>query len=65
MKIAPILILFIINVFIAKAQEIEKKSYSAQKVTALNITVDGLFTEPEWITTSWENQFIQHEPYEG
>jgi len=65
MKIAPILILFVIAVFTAKAQEVEKKSYSAQKVNDLNITVDGLFTEQEWISTPWENQFIQHEPYEG
>ena len=65
MKIAPFLILFIITFFTSQSQEIEKKNYSAQKVDVLNISVDGLFTEPEWLATPWENQFVQHEPYEG
>jgi hypothetical protein len=65
MKITPILILFVITIFTAKAQEIEKKNYSAKKVDDLNINVDGLFIEPEWLATPWENQFVQHEPYEG
>lgn len=65
MKISPILILFVITIFVAKAQELEKKNYSAQKVDDLNITIDGTLNEPEWQTTNWENQFVQHEPYEG
>jgi hypothetical protein len=65
MKIALNLILFVFIVYIACAQETEKKSYSANKVDVLNITVDGKFDEPEWHTAGWENQFVQHEPSEG
>ncbi|HSO87762.1 MAG TPA: DUF5916 domain-containing protein [Draconibacterium sp.] len=65
MKIATILILPVIAFFTAQSQEIEKKNYSAQKVDGLIISVDGLFNEPAWLATSWENQFIQHEPFEG
>jgi len=35
MKIAPILILFIITIFTTEAQEIEKKKYSAKKAEGL------------------------------
>lgn len=65
MKIAPILILFIITIFTTEAQDIEKKSYSAKKIEGQNINIDGILSEPEWQTIVWENQFVQHEPYEG
>jgi hypothetical protein len=65
MKIALNLILFVFIVYISRAQETEKKSYSAQKVNDSNITIDGKFDEAEWLTAHWENQFIQHQPNEG
>ena len=64
MKITSVLLLLLTYNF-AFAQEIEKKNYSANKVNSLKITIDGNLNETEWQTANWENQFIQHEPYEG
>ena len=64
MKITSVLLLLLTYNFVFD-QEIEKKNYSANKVNTLNINTDGNFNEPEWQTANWENQFIQHEPYEG
>ncbi len=63
MKIIFIPILLFVCLFI-QAQE-NKKSYSANKINDLNISIDGLFSEPEWLNCAWVNDFIQFEPYEG
>ena len=65
MKIAPLLILLVFTFFTAAAQKIEKKNYSAKKTNELNITIDGLFNEPDWLSAPWENDFLQFEPYQG
>ena len=64
MKIA-LVFLFLLTCSFAFAQEVEIKNYSANKVNDLNITIDGVLNEAEWQTANWENQFIQHAPYEG
>ncbi len=64
MKITSVILLLLTYNYVF-AQEIEIKNYSANKVNDLNITIDGNINETEWQTANWENQFIQHEPYEG
>lgn len=64
MRIASVIILLFTCQFIF-AQEIEKRNYSAKKIEALNIAIDGKFNDLQWLTANWENQFVQHEPYEG
>ena len=65
MKIKLILILLFITLLNSYSQEIVNKKYNAQKINDLNITIDGNFNENDWQNASWENQFIQYEPYEG
>nr|WP_321356555.1 DUF5916 domain-containing protein [uncultured Draconibacterium sp.] len=62
MKIATVLLFF---VFIQTISAQEKRTYIATTAENLNITVNGVFDEPEWQNANWENNFIQHEPIEG
>ena len=64
MKLNAVFILLLSCNF-AFSQELELKNYLAQKVEDLNINIDGNFSETDWKTANWENQFIQYEPNEG
>lgn len=62
MKITSVFILLLLSCFL-HAQE--KRNYTATTSKNLEITVNGVFDEPEWENANWENHFIQHEPVEG
>lgn len=62
MKIASVL-LFLLYTSVVFAQE--KRNYSATTTENINITVNGIFDEPEWQNANWANNFVQHEPVEG
>ncbi len=64
MKIALVLVLLTFTILLS-AQEIEKKNYTAKRVTDLKLTIDGNLDEPEWQTANWEDHFTQYEPLEG
>ncbi len=57
--------LLLFSCYFISAQKIEKRNYSAKTAKDLNITINGVFDEPEWQAANWENDFIQHEPIEG
>ena len=59
--------LTIFPTFISHGKEVEKRQYTTRKITITekSPSIDGLFNEQVWETVQWEDQFIQHEPYEG
>ncbi len=64
MKIA-LTLLFMISAYLMHGQEIEKRKYTSNKLTDVEITIDGKLNEPIWQTTNWEDHFVQYEPSEG
>jgi len=64
MKFTFVSLLLLVSL-LCTSQEVEKKNYITQTLENLNITVDGMFKEPEWQQANWINQFIQFEPLEG
>lgn len=48
-------------------KEIEKRTYSTKKIEITDKvpSIDGVINESAWETVKWEDNFIQHEPYEG
>ncbi|WP_303922784.1 DUF5916 domain-containing protein [Draconibacterium sediminis] len=62
MKIAAVLWLLL---FFCTVSAQEKRTYKATTTAKPDITINGVFDEPEWQNANWENDFIQHEPNEG
>jgi len=62
MKVVAVLFLILsFNQLIAQ----QKRNYTASTSENINISIDGIFDEPEWQNANWENNFIQYEPTEG
>lgn len=64
MRIA-LLLLFTFTVIVVSAQDLKIRNYSAQKIESGHFSIDGELSEPEWQNATWENEFIQFEPYNG
>ncbi|HCE56796.1 MAG TPA: hydrolase, partial [Prolixibacteraceae bacterium] len=64
MRIA-LLLLFTFAVIVVSAQDLKIRNYSVQKTESSHFSIDGELTEPEWQSATWENEFIQFEPYNG
>ena len=49
------------------AQNSTKRTYHTQKipVNTKSPVINGVFDEPAWTLVSWQNNFIQNEPYNG
>lgn len=63
--------LFLTICFLASSvlfgQEFPKRTYTTSKLETKNIapSIDGVLNDPAWESVEWENEFVQHEPYEG
>ncbi len=55
----------LIVTYSAQAQEPLNKIYLSKKIDGANISIDGIFSENEWLSARWENHFVQHQPNEG
>lgn len=60
-----LLLLLLLVSFISKAQNYPTKSYQTKEKGSDNLTIDGKLDELSWQTANWQDDFIQHEPFEG
>ena len=68
MKTKNLLLLFmLIFAFHSKqfAQDSFTKTYITKSISQDDLIIDGNIDEPTWINSNWENDFTQHEPYNG
>ncbi len=58
---------FLFITVLLQAQEIEKRKYNTKKIllTQQAPQIDGLFNEAVWENVKWEDNFTQHEPFNG
>jgi len=57
--------LFVQGYSFALGTKAEKKVFTASRVDARDLVVDGKLTDAMWLQGVWQGDFIQNEPYEG
>lgn len=49
----------------ARAEKSDNRVYNTKRIDQSALIIDGCMDESAWESVEWEDEFIQHEPYEG
>ncbi len=70
MRKKPLILFFALLISVTgfaktKDKKIEKRVYNAVELTGKAPVIDGKLDDPAWLAGTWEDQFIQLQPYQG